>query len=102
MDGQASFIDMPLEPFVPDAEISITAAEKMVSIMPGAQTGVWSYDGQLLSGSRGTVQAVPGSYLLPIILARSGIQLRIYFHNNLAEDSVIHPHIKLLPSSCRR
>ena len=27
-----------MEPFMPDAEISITAAEKYVQILPGAQT----------------------------------------------------------------
>ena len=46
-----------MEPFVPDAEISLTAIEKWVQILPGAQTRVWSYEGQLLSGSGVTVQA---------------------------------------------
>ena len=36
-----------MEEFVPDAEISITAAEKLVQILPGTQTLVWSYEGQL-------------------------------------------------------
>ena len=34
---------MDMEPFTPDAEVSITAAEKFVQILPGAQTRVWSY-----------------------------------------------------------
>jgi len=38
------------EPLVPDAEISITASEKYVQILSGAQTHVWGYEGQLLSG----------------------------------------------------
>ena len=88
-----------IEPFVPDAEISITAKEKWVQILSGSQTRVWSYEGQLLSGSGVTVQAVPGSYLGPIIRARSGTKLRIYFHNELAEDSVIHPHGPRLPEA---
>ncbi len=41
-----------MEPFVPDAEISITAAPKTVQILPGAPTNVWSYEGQLLSADR--------------------------------------------------
>jgi hypothetical protein len=49
-----------MEPFIPDAEISITAAPKMVQILSGAQTNVWSYEGQLLSGSGATVQNIPG------------------------------------------
>ena len=89
-----------MEPFMPDAEISITAAEKYVSILSGAQTRVWSYEGQLLSGSGVTVQNLPGNYLGPIIRAKTGTKLRIYFHNNLAEDSVIHPHGPRVPESC--
>jgi FtsP/CotA-like multicopper oxidase with cupredoxin domain len=90
------------EPFMPDAEISITAREKWVQILSGAQTRVWSYEGQLLnqmSGSPVTVQSIPGSYLGPIIRAKTGTKLRIYFHNELAEDSVIHPHGPRVPES---
>ena len=36
-----------MEPFVPDAEVTITAHEKYVQILSGAQTRVWSYQGQL-------------------------------------------------------
>ena len=45
---------------MPDAEISITAAEKLVHILSGSQTLVWSYEGQLLNGSGMTVQNLPG------------------------------------------
>ena len=71
-----------------------------MQILPGAQTRVWSYEGQLLSGSGVTVQAVPGSYLGPIIRVQSGTKLRILFHNNLAEKSVIHPHGLRVPEDC--
>jgi FtsP/CotA-like multicopper oxidase with cupredoxin domain len=87
------------ETFMPDAEISITAKEKWVQILSGVQTRVWSYEGQLLSGAGVTVQAVPGSYLGPIIRAKMGTKLRIYFHNDLAEDSVIHPHGPRVPEA---
>ncbi len=89
-----------MEPFVPDAEISLTAAEKWVQILPGAQTRVWSYEGQLLSGSGVTVQNLPGIYLGPILRVKSGTKVRIFFHNNLAEDSVIHPHGLRVPEDC--
>src|SRR5512135_1442396 len=88
-----------MEPFMPDAEISITAAPKSVPILSGAQTTVWSYSGQLLSGSGVTVQNLPGCYLGPILRAQSGTKVRIYFHNNLAEDSVIHPHGLRVPEA---
>jgi FtsP/CotA-like multicopper oxidase with cupredoxin domain len=93
-------INSQMEPFIPDAEISITAAEKFVQILSGAQTRVWSYEGQLLSGTGVTVQNLPGIYLGPILRARSGTKVRIYFHNNLAEDSVIHPHGLRVPEDC--
>jgi FtsP/CotA-like multicopper oxidase with cupredoxin domain len=89
-----------MEPFVPDAEISITALEKYVQILSGAKTKVWSYEGQLLSGSGVTVQNLSGMYLGPILRAKSGTKVRIYFHNNLAEDSVMHPHGLRVPEDC--
>jgi blue copper oxidase len=89
-----------MEPFMPDAEISITAAPKTVQILSGAQTNVWSYEDQLLSGSGVTVQNLPGIYLGPILRARSGTKIRIYFNNNLAEDSVVHPHGLRVPEDC--
>lgn len=100
--GSSIFKRIPsllMEPFMPDAEIAITAREKWVQILSGSQTRVWSYEGQLLKGSGVTVQAVPGSYLGPIIRAKTGTKLRIYFHNELAEDSVIHPHGPRVPEA---
>ncbi len=88
------------ETFVPDAEVAVTAHEKYVPILAGAQTRVWSYTGQLLSGSGVTVQNIPGSYLGPILRVQSGRKLRIFFHNNLAEESVIHPHGLRVPEDC--
>ena len=89
-----------MEPFMPDAEVSITASEKSVQILSGAQTRVWSYEGELLSGSGVTVQNLPGIYLGPILRVQSGTKVRIFFHNNLAEDSVIHPHGLHVPEDC--
>jgi len=88
------------EPFMPDAEISITAAEKYVQILSGAQTRVWSYEGQLLNGSGVTVQNLPGNYLGPILRTQTGTKVRIYLHNNLAEDTVLHPHGLHVPENC--
>lgn len=97
---QASGAGMEIDPFMPDAEIALTATEKWVQILPGAQTRVWGYEGQLLSGSGVTLQAIPGSYLGPILRVPSGIKLRLFLHNNLAEDSVLHPHGLRVPEDC--
>ncbi len=93
--------EMPPDMFMPDAEIDLTAAAKDVQILSGAQTHVWSYSGALRPGSTGvTVTNIPGCYLGPIIRARSGTKVRIYFHNNLAETSVVHPHGLHVPEEC--
>ena len=98
--GLPAMIQPQMEEFMPDAEISITAKPKLVQILSGAQTQTWSYEGQLLSGSGVTVQAVPGSYLGPILRAKTGTKVRIYFHNQLGEDSVVHPHGLRVPEDC--
>ena len=86
--------------FMPDAEVRITAGEKWVQILPGAQTRVWGYEGQLISGSGVTVQSIPGSYLGPILRVQKGTKLRLIFQNNLPEKSVIHPHGLRVPEDC--
>ena len=91
---------MQMEPFVPDAEIDITAKEKWVQILPGEKTRVWSYEGKLLKGTGVTVDAVPGSYLGPILRVQTGTKLRILFNNNLAEKSIVHPHGLRVPEDC--
>lgn len=78
--------------FVADAEIAITAAEKTVQILAGKETRVWSYSGDWLSGSGVTVTNLPGNYLGPIVRIKSGTQLKLNFHNKLAENSILHPH----------
>jgi FtsP/CotA-like multicopper oxidase with cupredoxin domain len=98
--GNRKLIHAQAATFVPDAEISITAAEKYVSILSGAQTRVWSYTAELISGSGVSVQNLPGIYLGPILRVRSGTKVRINFHNNLNEDSVVHPHGLRVPEDC--
>jgi len=93
-------VQADMEPFMPDAEISITAAEKWVQILSGSQTRVWSYEGKFLEGSGVIIQNLPGIYLGPILRVQSGTKLRIHFYNNLAEDSVIHPHGLHVPEDC--
>lgn len=86
--------------FVPDAEISIAATDRRMQILPGTQTRVYNYEGKLLSGSGVTVQTIPDSYLGPILRVKSGTKLRIFFKNNLIEDSIIHPHGLRVPEEC--
>lgn len=98
--GVAAAPGPAVDPFIPDAEISLTALEKDVQILPGAPTHAWSYQGELLSGSGATVQNLANCYLGPIIRVQSGKKLRIFLHNNLSEDTVLHPHGLRVPEDC--
>lgn len=89
-----------MDMFMPDAEVLVTSGEKWVQILPGAQTRVWGYGGQLVSGSGVTVESIPGSYLGPVIRANKGTKVRIVYQNNLPEMSVIHPHGLRVPEDC--
>jgi hypothetical protein len=61
---------VPSSDFVPDLEITLTATEAEVSILPGAPTRIWTYRAELLKGDPASVQTLPDSYLGPIIRAR--------------------------------
>jgi FtsP/CotA-like multicopper oxidase with cupredoxin domain len=86
--------------FMPDAEINLRSVIKTVQILPGAPTNVWGYEGELVSGTGVTVDAVPGSYLGPIIRAQTGTKVRINYTNLLNEVSVVHPHGLNVPENC--
>ncbi len=77
---------------LPDLEIALRATASEVSILPGQPTRVWTYQGEVLRGNPTSLQALPGSYLGPIIRARQGQRVRIRFTNNLPEKTVIHWH----------
>ncbi|HMO59152.1 MAG TPA: multicopper oxidase domain-containing protein, partial [Roseiflexaceae bacterium] len=81
--------------FAPDLDITLRAAPSEVQLIAGAMTKVWTYQAQVNSGDSAAVQAIPGSYLGPIIRARTGQKLRITFENTLpdtSQASIIHWH----------
>ncbi len=58
LDNQVRLVSDPnsrnvrsAEPFLPDAEVTLTAVEKTAQILPGTSTRVLGYDAQLVSGS---------------------------------------------------
>jgi FtsP/CotA-like multicopper oxidase with cupredoxin domain len=88
----------PSKDFVPDLEIKLTATEADVAILPGAPTRVWTYRAELLKGDPAGVQALPDSYLGPIIRARTGQKVRVFFQNDLPDQpSIVHWHGLRLP-----
>jgi suppressor of ftsI len=82
----------------PDIEIGITALITELPVLSSDRlTKVWKFSGELIKGPAGTVEAIPGSYLGPILRLRQGQKVRIRFHNKLPEDCVIHQHGMLVP-----
>jgi FtsP/CotA-like multicopper oxidase with cupredoxin domain len=57
------------------------------------------FTGRLLKGPADTLQALPGSYLGPVIRLRRGQKVRVRFGNQLAEDSIVHWHGIDVPES---
>ena len=86
--------------FTPDAEINLEVVEKTVQILPGASTRVWGYEGRLAGGSGVSVGGIPNSYLGPVIRVKTGTKLRVTMHNNLPQETVLHPHGLRVPQNC--
>ncbi|MCL4871213.1 MAG: multicopper oxidase domain-containing protein [Anaerolineae bacterium] len=76
----------------PDLELTLNAITDQVSILPGQVTQVFRYTGQLIQGNPHQVQAIPGSFLGPIIRARTGERVRIHFSNQLPQQTITHWH----------
>lgn len=75
-----------------DVHIELRAVQDRVSILAGAPTRVWRYQGKLLRGDAGTLEAWAGNYLGPIIRVRRGQRVRIDLINELPESTIIHWH----------
>ena len=88
--------------FVPDLDLIVRAAPAKVQILAGAPTSVWTYEAKVVAGDPASIQAIPGSYLGPIIHLRTGQRVRATFVNDLPEPgqhSIIHWHGMHLPSA---
>lgn len=77
--------------FKADVEIALTAQSTEVPILPGAQTHVFKYSGELLKGPKTVLTELPG-YLGPVLNFEQGQKVRIYFRNQLPEPCVTHWH----------
>lgn len=75
-----------------DVEVALRATQGEVSILPGKASRIWMYQGTVLKGDPASVQALPGSYLGPILRVRQGQKVRLRFANDLPEPSIIHWH----------
>lgn len=88
--------------FNPDLDLVLKATASEVALLPGSTTRVWTYQGSVVSGDPGAVQAIPGSYLGPIIRVRRGQKVRVTFTNDLPgsdQASIIHWHGLQVPAA---
>ncbi len=80
------------ESFEADVEIDLTAAPDETQIFPGRKTEVWRYTARVRKGPASTVQNLPGTFTGPVFRFRKGDRVKIYFHNELPDKTVVHWH----------
>jgi len=84
-------------PFAAETEITLTASKRTITILPGVATTTLGYQGEVVQGDPDTIQAIPGSYLGPILRLHKGQKVRVNLHNGLDEDTIIHWHGLIVP-----
>ncbi len=83
----------PTPGFNPDVEIEFTSRLANIQILDdGPTTRVQKYYARLIKGPKQTLQHLKGNYLGPILNYQQGQKVRVYFHNQLPEPSIIHWH----------
>lgn len=73
-------------------QFSLTLGPGQSQVLPGNLTDVWRFTGQGQKGALNALQAIPGSYLGPIIRLQKGQSVVATINNQLAQDSVVHWH----------
>ncbi len=90
--------DSPASTLPPaDVSIELNAAPARVNLLTGAATRVWQYQGQVTQGETSALQAIPDSYLGPILRLQRGQTLKVQFRNNIPDPSIIHWHGMRVP-----
>lgn len=87
----------PINP-EPDLEINLTALQAEQAIFDGAKTKVWRYQASLVRGDPASLQAIPNSYLGPVVRVKTGQRVRVNFTNELTEESIVHWHGLRVPA----
>lgn len=98
-EGQqtAANVGKPTAEFAPTLDVELKATSAEQQILPGQTTTVLSYAPRVIAGDPARVAALPGSYLGPIIRARTGDRLRVRLANDLNEPTIIHWHGMRVP-----
>lgn len=88
---QATAVALPL-PTGSDVAIELTAAPGTANLLPGEATRVWQYQGQVIEGAAGSLQAIPDSYLGPVLRLQRGQNLKLRYTNQIPDSSIVHWH----------
>lgn len=78
--------------FQPTLDVRLRATPTQIQILPGEPTHAMTYEPELVSGDASRVAKLTGSYLGPIIRARTGDRIRVRLENELSEPTIIHWH----------
>ncbi|MCG3127219.1 MAG: Cell division protein FtsP [Phycisphaerae bacterium] len=84
--------------FEPTLDLRLRARAAETQIFDGAATRTLGFEPELISGDSARVAPIAGSYLGPIIRARTGDRLRIRLQNDLNEPTIIHWHGMRVPA----
>lgn len=85
--------------FEPTLDLRLRAKPATTQVFVGATTRTLTYEPELIAGDPARVTAVEGSYLGPIIRARTGDRLRVRLQNDLNEPTIIHWHGMRVPAN---
>jgi blue copper oxidase len=89
-----------LAPLPPDGlEVELTAKPDAVTVLGGAPTQVYRYEGRVIQGDAAALQVIPDSYVGPILRAHKGQHVRVHLHNQLPVETNIHWHGLIVPSN---
>lgn len=78
--------------FAADIDIRLTAMAAEMQILPGEKTRVFTYQSELLKGEDHNLRQIENSFLGPVIKVKQGQKIRIYFDNEISQESIIHWH----------
>lgn len=84
--------NQPSPDFHPDVEIDLTQQVAQIQILKGQKTRVWKVYGKVLKGPKEVITNLEGTYLAPTIHLQKGQKVRIYLHNKLPAQSILHWH----------
>jgi FtsP/CotA-like multicopper oxidase with cupredoxin domain len=82
---------LPDPAFNPDLELDLVAEETTQSLLPGEATRLWRYRGRVIAGDQAAFSTLPGGQI-PVIRVRKGQRLRIFFKNEIPEQTIVHWH----------